>query len=132
MLFRSYKVEGSKPGDQGVGNGPLRITFEFEDDVKYSPFTIETALFTEMPHTIRWFVSLVDIGWWDGCGIVRNAHHVLQMNCQSREARHVHNPSLVFQEWNPNIHFNKALSSSSTEKISVGVHEKYTLGVAGR
>ena len=133
----NYKVEGSKPGDQGVGNGPLRITFEFEDSEKYQPITIETALFTEMPHTIRWFVSLVDIGWWDGCGVARNAPHVLQMNCQSRKIRHVHNPSIVFQEWDPNIHFNHLLSSVTTEstanvKKNVAVHEKYTLGVAGR
>lgn len=45
--------------------------------------------------------------YWDGCHIIRNAHHVIQLNCggrkQNPQFKGIH-PSIAFQEFSPEFH----------------------------
>jgi len=77
------------------------------------PLAIEMAPDTLMPYVTKWFVDLVGSGYWDGCGFVRAAGHVLQANCNPKKGPHTY-PSIAFQEY----------SEEYTHKV-------YTVGVAG-
>ena len=87
-----------------------------------------------MPHVTHWFLTLVETGFWDGCAIIRNAAHVMQLNCHARTqatgnaqllarvggdapstGRIPGSKSIVFQEFNAEYN-----------------HLPFTLGVAGR
>lgn len=58
---------------------------------------LETAPLDLMPHTTHYFLTLVETGFWDGCHAIRNAGHVIQLNCHLRSPRHKKEPSIVFQ-----------------------------------
>mmetsp|Transcript_14434 Transcript_14434/g.27401 ORF Transcript_14434/g.27401 Transcript_14434/m.27401 type:complete len:351 (-) Transcript_14434:216-1268(-) len=77
------------------------------------PLAIEMAPDTVMPYVTKWFVDLVESGYWDGCGFVRAAGHVLQANCNPKKGPHTY-PSIAFQEYSEDY-----------------THKLYTVGVAG-
>lgn len=95
------------------GGDRARVLFE----TSKGNIVIETAPYDVMPYVTYWFLSLAEVGFWDTCGIIRNAAHVLQCNCNGRTKKvpQVGGVSLAFQEYNPDFK-----------------HEQWTLGVAGR
>jgi len=96
----------------GTGN----VYVDFQTD--YGDFRMKMAPFSVMPHTTSWFLTLADSGYWDGCGFVRNAMHILQANCNPKESsvgKSQERISIAFQEYN--------------EKYQ---HRPYTFGIAGR
>jgi len=89
-------------------------------DVKtdYGDFRMKMAPFELMPHTTTWFLNLAESGYWDGCGFIRNAMHILQANCnpkESTEGKTQERISIAFQEYNDKYQ-----------------HKPYTFGIAGR
>jgi hypothetical protein len=75
------------------GEGPIRVRFELEE----GDLLVETAPLDVMPHATHWFLTLVETGFWDGCHIIRNANHVMQLNCNYRNPHHKRQPSVAFQ-----------------------------------
>lgn len=124
------------------GKGPARVVLELgglkgeeAQHEKADVIELEMAPFELLPHVTHWFLTMVETGYWDGCHLIRNAHHVLQFNCHARTAA-TGNPdllarvpgpkaaaesriggykSIVFQEFSPDFN-----------------HSPFTLGVAGR
>jgi len=89
--------------------GEKRVVIDMDTDL--GPLSIEMAPNTLMPYATKWFIDLVQRGYWDGCAFVRGASHVLQANC-------MHSPrqpsSIAFQEYTPKY-----------------PHKKHTVGIAG-
>lgn len=69
------------------------MRFELEE----GELLVETAPLDVMPHATHWFLTLVETGFWDGCHVIRNANHVMQLNCNYRNPRHKRQPSVAFQ-----------------------------------
>jgi len=96
----------------GTGN----VYVDFETD--YGNFRMKMAPFSVMPHSTSWFLTLADSGYWEGCGFIRNAMHILQANCnpkESAEGQSQERISIAFQEYSDNYQ-----------------HRPYTFGIAGR
>jgi len=99
----------------GTGN----VYIDFKTD--YGSFRMKMAPFNVMPHTTSWFLTLAESGYWEGCGFIRNAMHILQANCNpkepkdSNEGKAQERISIAFQEYNDNYQ-----------------HRPYTFGIAGR
>jgi len=96
----------------GTGN----VYVDFETD--YGNFRMKMAPFSLMPHTTSWFLALAESGYWEGCGFIRNAMHILQANCspkESIEGQRQERISIAFQEWSEDYQ-----------------HRPYTFGIAGR
>lgn len=58
------------------GKGPVRIRYKLRGE---GVVLVETAPFEVMPHALYHVLTLVDAGFYDGCGFVRNAGHVMQV-----------------------------------------------------
>eukprot|EP00485_Elphidium_margaritaceum_P023262 CAMPEP_0202720318 /NCGR_PEP_ID=MMETSP1385-20130828/138949_1 /ASSEMBLY_ACC=CAM_ASM_000861 /TAXON_ID=933848 /ORGANISM="Elphidium margaritaceum" /LENGTH=282 /DNA_ID=CAMNT_0049383977 /DNA_START=61 /DNA_END=906 /DNA_ORIENTATION=+ len=111
------------------GSGPLHILIE----TAMGEIELETAALRSMPHSIRYFVSLIESGFWNGCHFFRNADHVIQANCHQRnednafaitqqdEQHHAERlketGEIVFQEYDDTLPW---------------LHQKYSIGIAGR
>jgi len=96
----------------GTGN----VYVDFETD--YGNFRMKMAPFSVMPHTTSWFLALADSGYWEGCGFIRNAMHILQANCSPKEltgGQSQERINIAFQEYNEDYQ-----------------HRPYTFGIAGR
>jgi len=96
----------------GTGN----VYVDFQTD--YGGFRMKMAPFSLMPHTTSWFLNLADSGYWNGCGFIRNAMHILQANCNPKvatEGKSQERISIAFQEYNDKYQ-----------------HRQYTFGIAGR
>jgi len=95
----------------GTGN----VYVEVRTD--YGSFRMKMAPFTLMPHTTSWFLSLAEAGYWEGCGFVRNAVHVLQANCNPKKStgNDLAPITIAYQEYN-----------------DAWQHKDYTFGIAGR
>ena len=79
-----------------------------------------------MPHTLRYWLNLVETNFWNGCHFFRNAGHVIQANCHRRNKENINvisssylgeNPSISFQEYDDKLPY---------------LHQKYSIGLAGR
>ena len=83
-----------------------------------TPITFQLA-HAEMPYTALFFARQIMAGLWDGCKIIRNAGHVIQMDPRPAQLRTNFKDagllSVAFQEYNPEF-----------------PHVKHTLGLAGR
>ncbi|GAB5373317.1 hypothetical protein AAMO2058_001740700 [Amorphochlora amoebiformis] len=88
-----------------------RIIIDMTTD--QGPLSIEMAPTSLMPYVTWWFIDLIESGFWNGCGFVRNADHVLQANCGPKKGEKTY-PSIAFQEYTPEY-----------------PHKIYTVGVAG-
>lgn len=95
------------------GEGKVYVDFE----TKYGSFRLEMAPFDLMPHTTTWFLNLAETGYWERCGFIRNANHVLQANCNPKVGAEKNKESMtiLFQEY--------------SDKYP---HKKFTFGIAGR
>jgi len=97
----------------GTGN----VYVDFETD--YGKFRMKMAPFSVMPHTTSWFLTLAASGYWEGCGFIRNAMHILQANCNPKESiegeQSQERISIAFQEYSDSYQ-----------------HRPYTFGIAGR
>ena len=88
---------------------------------------LETADIKAMPHTIRYFVTLVSNQYWNGCHFFRNAQHVIQANCHRRNKENKNGredmiglgkeASIAFQEFDSSLDY---------------LHKPYSIGLAGR
>jgi len=93
-------------------NGQVSV----EITTSFGAIEIEMAPFHLMPHTTRYFLQMVETGFWKGCHFFRNARHVLQANCHHRTlGRHEFQPTMIFQEYS-----------------TAYVHKPFTVGIAGR
>eukprot|EP00484_Ammonia_sp_Unknown_P003448 CAMPEP_0197077550 /NCGR_PEP_ID=MMETSP1384-20130603/212676_1 /TAXON_ID=29189 /ORGANISM="Ammonia sp." /LENGTH=336 /DNA_ID=CAMNT_0042516415 /DNA_START=46 /DNA_END=1056 /DNA_ORIENTATION=+ len=107
------------------GESPIRVLIE----TNLGRITLEMAPIRSMPHTVRYFVTLIQTGFWNGCHFFRNANHVIQANCHRRNKQNVHalrdgddgklkeTPSIAFQEYDESLPY---------------LHQKYSIGLAGR
>jgi len=100
------------------GAAPIRVLIE----TKFGDITLEMAPTESMPHTIRYFLTLVENDYWNGCHFFRNAGHVIQANCHRRNrenefSREGKAGSISFQEYDESLPY---------------LHQKYSIGMAGR
>eukprot|EP00638_Chattonella_subsalsa_P009845 CAMPEP_0117740160 /NCGR_PEP_ID=MMETSP0947-20121206/4183_1 /TAXON_ID=44440 /ORGANISM="Chattonella subsalsa, Strain CCMP2191" /LENGTH=320 /DNA_ID=CAMNT_0005556235 /DNA_START=190 /DNA_END=1149 /DNA_ORIENTATION=- len=112
-MLERLRISNEQISRMKFGSDRARVVFE----TPKGNLVLETAPYHVMPHATNWFLSLVDAGFWDTCGIIRNAAHVLQANCAGRtkQVATTRRSSIVYQEYNPEF-----------------VHYKYTFGIAGR
>ena len=107
----------------------IELSFDpnrLEESGSEDSFIIEMAPIDEMPHSVYWFLSQVDRGFFDRCGFHQNPGHVIQGGPV---------PNFI---WAPNqnlrgVFEDKALTSVLFQEYSPEFpHEKYTIGYAGR
>jgi len=111
---KMWKEQARKMAVQRWGEGKVYVDFE----TKYGSFRLEMAPFDLLPHATTWFLNLAETGYWERCGFVRNANHVLQANCNPKKKgpnKNRESMSILFQEY--------------SDKYP---HKKFTFGIAGR
>ena len=64
---------------------PLQVLIE----TSFGDIILEMASIKKMPHTIRYFTTLIETKFWNGCHFFRNANHVIQANCHRRNNENV-------------------------------------------
>ncbi len=108
-VTEALKVSAQADLERRYGSQPARVLME----TSVGSLEFEMAPAHLMPYVTKWFLDLVEEGYWNGCGFVRAASHVLQANCGPKrgETRH---PSIAFQEYSEEY-----------------THKPLTLGVAG-
>eukprot|EP01083_Nonionella_stella_P163692 539505_1 len=107
----------------------LKLRYGNEDNIRvlietnYGNIVLEMAPIRSMPHTVRYFLDLVETKFWNGCHFFRNAHHVIQANCHKRNTDNENSipagqsGSIVFQEYDEDLEY---------------LHKPYSIGLAGR
>lgn len=95
-----------------------------------SSITLELAPLNVMPHTVNLFLQQVHHGLWDGCRIVHNARHIIQVGPSYADK----NPNEADQQLPHYDKFYKmGLDKVSFQEYNVNYpHDQWTVGLAGR
>jgi len=130
-LQEKIQKESRREVLERFGEGPHYIQFNLklpkeivsEQFPEISPIVIKMASVEKMPHSVHLFLEQIEHKLWNGCAIVVNAGHILQISPFSMQStgdslkkfKDLQLDKLAFQEYN-----------------STYPHNQYTLGFAGR
>ena len=119
FFFACQKLFSSKLDIQRInrfGKGPYYIEFEITMRGQKKFFTVETAPNEFMPHTVYFFMDLVEKRLWDGTVFIHEWYHVIQAAPISH--------GINFRD-----DFGQLAFPEYSDKYA---HGEYTLGMSGR
>lgn len=104
--------------ERRFGPGPYHLEFSLNVQGQKRYFTIETAPNDKMPHSVYYFMDMVDNRLWDDTVFGHRWPHIIQsapITSGGLNKRHTMEKTLVFPEYSPDYQ-----------------HYKYSVGFAGR
>lgn len=112
-IQKNYEVEL----ERRFGPGPYLVEFNVNINGKKKFLTVETAPNSLMPHSVFYFMEMIERKVWDQTVFVHNAEHIISAVLTGHDGKdksHLVEERLAFQEYSHEF-----------------VHDEYTLGFAG-